>query len=195
MHLKDKVVWISGASSGIGEALAYQCAKEGAKIVLSARRENELQRVAKATNLSDKSYLVLPLDLADTSNVQASTRKRCHQPLCCSVSGASTEAVIICEDPMTMDNRCQMNVIQHIIQQRDRHYPNTRNNASKTITNYDNNVKDFQQEIFQIFVCQVRQIITCNHSGHLVNIIIVIKARMQCIVTLVVSVLTITGIL
>lgn len=44
--LKGKVVWITGASSGIGEALAYQLAKTGAKVVLSARREKELRRVA-----------------------------------------------------------------------------------------------------------------------------------------------------
>ena len=45
--LQNKIIWITGASSGIGEALAYVCANEGAKLVLSARRENELKRVAE----------------------------------------------------------------------------------------------------------------------------------------------------
>lgn len=63
--LKDKIVWITGASSGIGEATAYKMAKEGAKLVLSARRKEELERVKKACNLPDNDILVLPLDVED----------------------------------------------------------------------------------------------------------------------------------
>jgi short-subunit dehydrogenase len=68
MQYRDKVIWITGASSGIGEALAQALAKEGAVIVLSARRENELQRVAATLDPKAKS-MILPLDLADTSAV------------------------------------------------------------------------------------------------------------------------------
>ncbi|CAN1565382.1 DltE Short-chain dehydrogenases of various substrate specificities [Spirosomataceae bacterium] len=63
--LKDKIVWITGASSGIGEATAYQMAKEGAKLVLSARRKEELERVKKACNVPEDDILVLPLDVED----------------------------------------------------------------------------------------------------------------------------------
>jgi short-subunit dehydrogenase len=65
INLKNKTVWITGASSGIGEALASQFAKEGAKLVLSARRENELQRVAQATGLSENDILILPMDMLE----------------------------------------------------------------------------------------------------------------------------------
>ena len=44
---RGKVVWITGASSGIGEYLAYELVKYGCKLVLSARREAELERVKK----------------------------------------------------------------------------------------------------------------------------------------------------
>lgn len=44
--LNDKVIVITGASSGIGEAMAREYAKMGAKIVMASRREEELQRIA-----------------------------------------------------------------------------------------------------------------------------------------------------
>ena len=44
--LGGKVVWITGASSGIGEAIAYELASVGARLILSARNKAELERVA-----------------------------------------------------------------------------------------------------------------------------------------------------
>ena len=63
MKFHNKVVWITGASSGIGEALAYAFAAEGAQLVVSARREEELQRVAKACG----NAYVLPFDMLSVS--------------------------------------------------------------------------------------------------------------------------------
>lgn len=65
---RDRVVWITGASSGIGEALALAFAPEGAKLVLSARREGELERVRSACaaqGAAEEDVLVLPLDVTD----------------------------------------------------------------------------------------------------------------------------------
>nr|XP_010929562.1 11-beta-hydroxysteroid dehydrogenase 1B isoform X2 [Elaeis guineensis] len=60
-----KVVLITGASSGIGEQMAYQYAKKGACLVLVARRESSLLEVAKrAQELGSPDVLVLPADVA-----------------------------------------------------------------------------------------------------------------------------------
>ncbi len=65
MEFKDKVVWITGASSGIGEALAYAFHREGGRLVLSSRRAAELERVRGNCYGGDGRILVLPLDLTD----------------------------------------------------------------------------------------------------------------------------------
>ena len=65
---KDKVIWITGASSGIGEALALKLAEHGARLILSARREEELKRVGDKTELPDLDLMLLPFDLENTSN-------------------------------------------------------------------------------------------------------------------------------
>ena len=70
-NYKDKVIWITGASSGIGEALALQFAKQEARLILSARREEELKRVGALTKLPDLDLLILPFDLSDTSKATA----------------------------------------------------------------------------------------------------------------------------
>lgn len=44
-ELRGKVVWITGASSGLGEYLAYRLASAGCKLVLSARTEHKLEQV------------------------------------------------------------------------------------------------------------------------------------------------------
>jgi dehydrogenase/reductase SDR family member 7B len=63
-HLTAKTVWITGASSGIGEALAVAASRRGARIVLSARRAGELERVRQ--QCADPAQVaVLPLDLTD----------------------------------------------------------------------------------------------------------------------------------
>lgn len=64
-RFQNKVVWITGASAGIGAALVRAFAAEGAKLVLSARRQAELEKVAADTGLGAERYLVLPLDLME----------------------------------------------------------------------------------------------------------------------------------
>jgi NADP-dependent 3-hydroxy acid dehydrogenase YdfG len=63
--MMDKVVWITGASSGIGEALSHAFSDEGALLVLSARREEELERVRNNISINRDKHLIVPLDVTE----------------------------------------------------------------------------------------------------------------------------------
>ena len=67
----NKVVWVTGASSGIGEALARMLLSKGAKVILSARREAELIRVAREATMNEGSAHILPLDLSELGALPA----------------------------------------------------------------------------------------------------------------------------
>ena len=71
MSYSSAVIWITGASSGIGEAVALALAQQGAKLILSARRADELQRVATQTGLPASDVLILPMDMTDTAGMPA----------------------------------------------------------------------------------------------------------------------------
>ena len=68
--LANKVIWVTGASSGIGEALTNAFCLEGAKIIISARRENELIRVRESCPHESREQIkILPLDLASNNEL------------------------------------------------------------------------------------------------------------------------------
>lgn len=64
---KNKNVWIIGASSGIGAALAKNLAAQGANVILSARREDELEKIK--SDLACGQHSVLPLDVTDPARI------------------------------------------------------------------------------------------------------------------------------
>lgn len=64
MTFRDQVVWVTGASSGIGEALAYALSERQARLILSARREEKLLEVQSAC-ADPEGHLVLPLDMTE----------------------------------------------------------------------------------------------------------------------------------
>ncbi len=70
----QKVIWITGASSGIGEALAYELSKRNAKLIISARRKEELERVKMACKKAE-NVQVLPLDLSDSESLREKAKQ------------------------------------------------------------------------------------------------------------------------
>lgn len=67
MRFSGKVVWITGASSGIGEELAKQLAGEDARLILTARNEAAMQAIAAAH--PSAQVTLLPVDLTDPSTI------------------------------------------------------------------------------------------------------------------------------
>lgn len=67
---KGKTIWITGASAGIGEAIAIEFAVYGAKLILSSRRKEELERVAEICRKSGSECFVYPFDLSISSEIQ-----------------------------------------------------------------------------------------------------------------------------
>ncbi|NQZ43350.1 MAG: SDR family oxidoreductase [Flavobacteriaceae bacterium] len=72
--LENKVIWITGASSGIGEELAYQLSQRSCRLILSARRVEELEKVREACQNPDQ-VAVLPLDIIAYDTMEAKVRQ------------------------------------------------------------------------------------------------------------------------
>ena len=82
---KNKVIWIVGASSGLGEQIVYESAANDAKcIIISSRRKEQLERVAKAANKdynANTKIIIVPVDLLqflDTDNGRKSCEAFVH---------------------------------------------------------------------------------------------------------------------
>ena len=73
-----KVVWITGASSGIGEALALEYAKQGVQLILSARTEEALTDVKQQcidAGSQSADIFVLPLDVTEQTSIDTCLEK------------------------------------------------------------------------------------------------------------------------
>jgi dehydrogenase/reductase SDR family member 7B len=69
-NFTGKVVWVTGASSGIGEALVYDFVRLGAKIIISSNDKPGLQRIKKSCGEKSGMITCAPFDLSDTSEIQ-----------------------------------------------------------------------------------------------------------------------------
>jgi len=78
---RKHVVWITGASSGIGRALALEYAKQGSSLILSSRREAQLEEVKQQCvehGLKTHDILVLPIDITQHQELEAKS-DQAHQ--------------------------------------------------------------------------------------------------------------------
>ncbi|CDZ78724.1 Putative oxidoreductase SadH [Legionella massiliensis] len=107
MTFKDKTVWITGASSGIGESLAYELAKAGARLILSARNEAELQRVKEAC-LASESHTIVPIDLEKYHLLETTANKvwEEHGPIDVLICNAGvSQRYLVVESKLDLDEK------------------------------------------------------------------------------------------
>ncbi len=78
MNFKNKVIWITGASSGIGKALALEFSKLGAKIIISSRKKESLEAVKNLCAIPDNVKIVA-LDLEDYTNLDTAVTSAIFQ--------------------------------------------------------------------------------------------------------------------
>ena len=77
---KDKVVWITGASSGIGKELALQLATRNLHLILSARNEKALLEVAESCREKGSIASVLPLDMEKVDSLEKAAKAVIENP-------------------------------------------------------------------------------------------------------------------
>lgn len=74
-YFEDKRIWITGASSGIGEQLAKQLSQLGAKLIISSHEPDELIRTKKEAGTVKHEIQILSFDLSSENDVMAAADK------------------------------------------------------------------------------------------------------------------------
>lgn len=104
---ESAIVWITGASSGIGEALAKVWSQKGAIVILSSRKEAELERVKAECAHPEKCFIVC-LDLADPASLDAAAKTVLERfgyvDILVNNGGISQRSLVV-ETPMEIDRR------------------------------------------------------------------------------------------
>jgi len=108
MFYKEKVVWIVGASSGIGKALAIEFSKHKANLVISSRNEDELNLIKKACETNGAKCMVLPLDLTQIDTFKDKVDKvisEYHVIDVLIMNGGISQRSLIKDTPLEIDRK------------------------------------------------------------------------------------------
>lgn len=112
--LNDKVVMITGASSGIGRALAFAFARRGARVVLAARNEDRLEAVRREIEPYTSDVLIVPTDVTDEmALIQLVEQVNSHFgriDILVNNSGMMVGGPLVDQEPERIENMLRVNV-------------------------------------------------------------------------------------
>lgn len=108
MQFKDKTIWITGASSGIGEALAYGWAKYKCKLILSSRNKEKLEKVKEKCIALGSECIIAEIDLEDEKQVVKSATEvlKIYPTIDILVNnGGISQRSMVAETPLKVDRK------------------------------------------------------------------------------------------
>ena len=108
MIFTNKTVWITGASSGIGKAVALELSKENTNLILSDRNETGLAEVAEACEKNNCTTLIVPMDLGNEKSVELAARQVLDKKLkidCLYQFAGISQRSLVSETPMFVDRK------------------------------------------------------------------------------------------
>ncbi len=108
MIISGKNIWITGASSGIGEALACLLVRNAGTLIISARNIGKLERVREKTGQFRNKCRIVPLDLEDEESIQKASREVLEQygPVDILINNAGvSQRSLTAETPLHVDRR------------------------------------------------------------------------------------------
>ncbi len=108
MSFKNNVVWITGASSGIGEALTFEFAKQGAKLIISSNQMGDLNKVKQQCDKMGAECFIQFLDMTQIDKMNAITQELIDKfgriDVLVNNAGISQRSLVI-ETPLDVDRK------------------------------------------------------------------------------------------
>lgn len=108
MNFTGKTIWITGASSGIGKAVALELSKENTNLILSDINENGLLKIAKICEKNNCTTLTVPIDLGDEKSVESATNHVLNKDIkidCLYHFAGISQRSMVSETPLFVDRK------------------------------------------------------------------------------------------
>lgn len=108
MDFNNKTIWITGASSGIGKAVAIELSKENTHLILSDINKPGLADVADACEKNGSSTLIIPIDLSNEKSVESIAKMVLDKKLkidCLYQFAGISQRSLVSETPMFVDRK------------------------------------------------------------------------------------------